>query len=97
MRKEIRNIQHLAKAGAFGNTEAIGIYIYGRRRDGKTVPCRSEIQEDGSIQIYSSYSAGGPYLEEDMTELTAEEWSRIKSVNGFLAALICNEILDARP
>lgn len=96
MRSEIRNIRHIAKYGAFGNPNAIGIYIYGKRRDGRTVPCKSEFQEDGGIQIYSQYAGTGIYIEEDMTELTAEEWSRIKNAGGGSSVRICNEILKAR-
>ncbi|WP_143090066.1 hypothetical protein [Sphingomonas rubra] len=97
MRSEIRNIRYLAKSGAFGKPNATGLYIYGRRRDGRTVPCHSEVQPDGGIQIYSSYAGAGPYLEEDMTEFSAEEWARVRSADGASAARLCNEILDARP
>ena len=96
MRSDIRNIRYLAKFGAYGRGEAVGFYIYGKRRDGRTVPCKSEIQSDGSIQIFSSYAVKGPYLEEDMTEFTAEEWSRVRAAEGHVAARLCNQILDAR-
>lgn len=96
MRSEIRNIRYLAKYGAFGNSEAIGFYIYGKRRDGRTVPCKSEVQADGSIQIYSQYAGPGIYMIEDMTEFTRDEWAKVKSGQGWAGVRICNEILDSR-
>ena len=96
MRSEIRNIKYIAKAGAFGNPDATGIYIYGKRRDGRTVPCKSEVQEDGGIQIYSQYPGPDIYMEEDMTEFSADEWKRIKAARGEAGPRLCNEILDNR-
>ena len=86
----------MAKFGAFGKSEAVGFYIYGKRRDGRTVPCKSEVQADGSIQIYSQYAGPGIYMVEDMTEFTEEEWARVRSAHDWAAVRICNEILDAR-
>ena len=96
MRSEIRNIRFLAKSGAFGRNDAVGFYIYGKRRDGRTVPCKSEIKDDGGIEIFSSYATDGPYMEEDMTEFSADEWHRVKAASGHAASRLCNEILDAR-
>ena len=96
MRSEIRSIRYLAKYGAFGNPEAMGFYIYGKRRDGRTVPCNSEVQAHGGIQIYSTYAGKGRFMEEDLTEFSSEEWSRVRSAGNGLGARVCNEILDAR-
>lgn len=96
MRSEIRNIRYLAKYGAFGNPDAMGFYIYGKRRDGRTVPCKSEVQADGGIQIYSSYAGTGEFAQQDLTEFSLEEWSRVRSGGDSLGARFCNEILDAR-
>jgi len=88
----------MAKGGAFGNNLAIGFYIYGKRRDGRTVACKNEVQIDGGIQIWSEYAAPGEGwdLLEDMTEFTLEEWARIQRAKGHEAIRICNEILDTR-
>lgn len=98
MRGEIRNIRFVAKDGAFGNKLAIGLYIYGKRRDGRTVACKNELQADGGIQIWSDYAAPGEGWDwlEDMTEFTREEWARIQSAKDYDAVSICNEILDTR-
>jgi len=96
VRSEIRNIRYIAKAGAFGNPDATGIYIYGKRRDGRTVPCKSEVQEDGGIQIYSQYPGPDIYMEEDMTEFSADEWKRVRGAHGDVGPRLCNEILDSR-
>lgn len=96
MRSEIRNIQFLAKYGAFGNSEAMGFYVYGKRRDGRTVACKSEIQKDGSIQIYSEYAGSGQFAELDMTEFSETEWLSVKRLHGFAAKRACNAILDGR-
>lgn len=95
MRSDIRNIQYLAKGGAFGRSEAIGFYVYGKRRDGRTVPCRLEERPDGSVHVWSSYSGTGPDLLEDITEFTHEEWSRVRAAQRGGRG-VCNEILDAR-
>ena len=96
MRSEIRNIRYIAKAGAFGNPDATGIYIYGKRRDGRTVPCKSEVQEDGGIHIYSQYPGPDIYMEEDMTEFSADEWKRVRSAGRISGPRICNEILHGQ-
>lgn len=96
MRSEIRSIRPVYKNGAFGNPDAMGSYIYGKRRDGRTVACRSEEQPDGGMQIYSAYYTDGHGMEEDLTEFTKEEWVSIRSLRDYAAARRCNEILDAR-
>ena len=102
MRKEIRYIKVVAKYGAFGRSDAMGIYIYGKRRDGKTVPCKSEVQTDGNIQIWSSYHTGGQFCEEDMTGFSKEEWDLIRradgadGADGADATRIANQIIDKR-
>ena len=96
MRSEIRNIKVVAKYGAFGNTDAMGIWIYGKRRDGKTVACKNEVQADGSIQIWSERFTNGPFLEEDMTEFSKEEWGRIGQAPSGEQSRIANEILKSR-
>ncbi len=96
MRSDIRNIQTLAKGGAFGRSEVMGFYVYGRRRDGRTVPCRLDTNPDGSVHVWSSYAGNGPVMIEDVTEFTKDEWDRIHGAHD-AGRRICNEILDARP
>lgn len=96
MRSDIRNIRYMAKSGAFGRSEAVGFYVYGKRRDGRTVPCKSTVDDDGGITIYSHYAGSGQFLEEDVTEFTAEEWSRVRGAVEGAAVRICNDILDGR-
>ena len=96
MRSEIRNIRVVVKYGAFGNTDAMGFWIYGKRKDGKTVPCKNETQPDGSIQIWSERHTNGPYLEEDMTEFSKDEWDRIRGAQGRDQQRLANDILEKR-
>jgi hypothetical protein len=95
VRSEIRNIKVVAKYGAFGNPDAMGVWIYGRRRDGRTVVCKNEIQADGSVKIWSDRPSDGPYLEQDMTEFTKDEWDRISSA-GSNQSRVANKILKER-
>lgn len=96
MRSQIRSIRPVYKNGAFGNPNAMGSYIYGKRRDGRTVACRSEQQADGGMQIFSAYHTTGQEMEVDVTDFTADEWKSIRSLSDYAAARRCNEILDAR-
>lgn len=97
MRSEIRNIRVVVKNGAFGNPDAVGFWIYGKRRDGRTVACKNEIQTDGGIQIWSSYSSDGPYMEEDLTEFSKDEWEKIRHAAGSEQIWVGNKILSSRP
>lgn len=96
MRSDIRNIRTLAKGGAYGQSHSVGYYIYGKRQDGRTVPCKSEVQEDGSIQIWSDRIGQGHFVEQDMTEFTKEEWAAILSAPDAERIRLGNEILRKR-
>ena len=96
MRSDIRNIQHVCKYGAFGNTNAIGFWIYGKRRDGKTVACKNRNRPDGGIAIWSEYFDEKGEFAEDMTEFSGDEWRTIGSAEEFIKQRVGNTILDSR-
>ncbi|WP_152414524.1 hypothetical protein [Blastomonas sp. AAP53] len=96
MRSDIRNVRFLAKYGAFGNPNAVGFYVYGKRRDGRTVACKTKTQENGSVIVFSTYFGLREYAEYDETEFTSDEWQNIKKAGNEYGAAICNKILDTR-
>ncbi len=95
MESDIRNIQWICKNGAFGNPDAIGFWIYGKRKDGKTVACKNKQTDGGGVIIWSEYFLGDEYVC-NSTELSADEWSEIKKHTGYLQKRVGNEILDGR-
>lgn len=99
MKSEIRNIRVVYKDGAYGQRNASGRWIYGRRPDGKTVGCKHESLPNGGIRIWSHWKSPGCGKHEiDVceTEFSAREWSRIESAHKVQQALVCNEILSRR-
>jgi hypothetical protein len=92
---DIRNIQRVCKNGAFGNSDTVGFWIYGKRKDGKTVACKNQQTEDGGLIIWSEYFHGDDVIC-DRTEFTPDEWSTIRKINGLEQKLVCNKILDKR-
>lgn len=95
MDSDIRNIQWICKYGAFGNPDAAGFWVYGKRKDGKTVACKNRATEDGGIIIWSEYFQGDDCVC-DSTELSASEWSEIKKHTGYRQKQVANQILDSR-
>lgn len=95
MRSEIRNIRRVAKFGVYGRSDTIGYWAYGRRPDGRTVACRTEVLASGTVIISSNWRS--PNCKEGetntcVTKFTKQEWSRVES----LGASECNRILDSR-
>ncbi len=95
MDSDIRSLQRVCKYGAFGNPDGQGFWIYGKRKDGKTVACKNKVTSDGGLIAWSDYFRGDEFVR-DRTELTPEEWSKIKDLDGFEQKLACNKILDER-
>lgn len=99
MRSEIRRIRAVYKAGAHGDPNKIGSYIYGSRPDGKTVPCRHEVRADGVHVVSSTWRA--PDCKEGevrdcLTELSAAEWQEIMSGPPGHEAHRCELVLNRR-
>ena len=97
MESDIRNIKVVCKYGAFGNPDKLGFWIYGKRRDRKTVACKNETQDDGGMLIWSQYSNSDGLFAHDVTEFSKEEWNKIRSTEGLFQKNVGNAILDARP
>ena len=95
-RSDIRNVKVVCKYGAFGKANAQGFWIYGKRPDGKTVPCKNQRQADGSMLIWSERYDDGPYVIEDVTEFSASEWELIRKSKPHLQKIVGNKILDSR-
>jgi hypothetical protein len=94
VRSEIRNIRFVHKGGAFGNTEAFGTWIYGKRPDGRTVACKQDVEADGTVTIWSSPAKD--VFTEYRTEFTEEEWMLIFRARHSERQSVCNRILDSR-
>lgn len=97
MKSQIRDIRTVVKGGAHGNPNATGVWIYGRRPDGRTVACQHNIRSDGSVVISSTWRSPSckPHeVEVCKTEFTKSEWEQIEQSEA--AWLECNRILDAR-
>lgn len=95
MRGEITNVRTLAKLGAFGKPGNLGFYIYGKRRDGRTVPCKNKVLSDGTIQIWSTWFSDTA-VEEDMTEFSKDEWSAIQGLPDAEQIALGNRIIRER-
>lgn len=96
MRHDIRDVRVIIKGGAFGNPNAYGHFVYGRRLDGRTVPCKHEMLDDGTVQIWFCRSTDGPELEEDMTKFSSAERKKITRAPEHEQKLVSNEILRNR-
>jgi len=83
------------KYGAFGNPNSMGIWIYGKRPDGRTVACKSKTLLDGSMRIWSDYWKGDDVFEA-VTEFSALEWARICSAADDEQPALANAIMAAR-
>ena len=95
MRSDIRNVRQVYKYGAYGDPNAMGIYVYGRRPDGRTVACKSKLKENGVMSIWS-YFAEGEELLDCYSEFAPDEWARITAASESDQARISNAIIDAR-
>lgn len=96
MKSEIRNIRTVWSYGAYGKADHMGIYIYGKRPDGKTVRCKNREEANGNVVIWSEYC-----IPEDetqtygcATEFTASEWLAVQKSDN--QKHISNKILDQR-
>ena len=99
MRSEIRSIQTVSKAGAHGDPTKLGLYTYGKRPDGRTVPCHCEMRPDGSVVVWSTWHSPEckpGEVAECASEFTASEWREIEWGNPILMSFRCNQILDQR-
>ncbi|WP_292050526.1 MULTISPECIES: hypothetical protein [unclassified Brevundimonas] len=83
------------KFGAFGDPNTMGVWIYGRRPDGRTVACKNRRLDDGGIRIWSTYSLNGAAFDA-VTEFSEDEWRAIFFSGELDQQRIANEILDAR-
>ena len=95
MDSDIRNIRQVCKYGAYGNADAVGFWIYGKRKDGRTVACKSKQTADGGLIVWSEYFVGDECVC-DSTELTPLEWENIRKLDSYQQKLACNKILDGR-
>ena len=91
MKGEITDIRLVYKYGAFGNANALGIWIYGKKPDGKTVACRSEKTDCEGIRIWAIWKSG-----ECETEFSKEEWQAITKEPMREQRYKCNKILNKR-
>lgn len=96
MRGEIRNIKLVYKGGAFGNPDNVGFWVYGKRRDGRTVPCKHEVDQDGLVTIWSDRAGEGNFFEQDITEFTYAEWLTLLQADASATQRLANAILDQR-
>lgn len=99
MRSEIRRIRTVAKAGAYGDPDKVGFYVYGTRPDGRTVPCNHKVRPDGSVVVWSTWRS--PECErgevvECASEFTSAEWSEITEGVLDLESYRCEQILKRR-
>lgn len=99
MRRQIRSIQTVAKSGAHGDPTKVGLYVYGKRPDGRTVPCHCDVRPDGSVVVWSTWRS--PECEpgevaECASDFTASEWREIDEGHPALMSFGCNQILDRR-
>lgn len=99
MKSEIKNIRIVYKFGAFGNPNAFGCWIYGKRPDGKTVACKHDDIEGGGIRIWSywiSPNCSENEIDECETEFSKDEWELIQQEEDYLQSFKCNQILRER-
>lgn len=99
MKSDIKNIRIVCKYGAFGNPNALGTWIYGKRPDGITVACRREETADGGMRIWSYWKSprcNENEIDECETEFSADEWKIINQEPGELQSLKCNQTLQNR-
>lgn len=99
MKSEIKNIRFVCKEGAYGNINALGRWIYGKRPGGKTVACKNKKTENGGVIIWSKYYSHLDDVVYDCeTEFSKEEWQRISENfdNSYEQIRISNQILKSR-
>jgi hypothetical protein len=99
MTSQIRSVRTLLKNGAYGDRSKEGFYVYGKRPDGKTVPCHYELRADGSVIVWSTWrspSCKPGETERCSSEFSASEWEEINMELDGLGAYRCNQILDRR-
>lgn len=99
MQSEIKNIKIVYKSGAFGDTNSIGCWIYGKRPDGKTVACKNVKTDEGGIRIWSFWKS--PECKKDeievcSTEFSKFEWEKIRFAKESEQQALCNLILKER-
>lgn len=99
MRSEIRNIRMVAKDGAYGDSTKTGFWIYGRRPDGRTVPCKCRTLPDGRVVVFSTWKSPTcktGEVEECVSEFTPEEWRYVVTQPDEEAIYRSNRVLDSR-
>lgn len=99
MKSEIRSIKIICKHGAYGNPNAVGFWTYGRRPDGRYVPCKTEVRRDGSVIIISHWrspSCSEHEIEECATEFSAAEWGLLEKTPEKRQPSECDRILEER-
>lgn len=99
VRSQIRGIQTVAKSGAHGDPTKVGLYVYGKRPDGRTVPCHCDVRQDGSVVVSSTWRSPEckpGEVTECASEFTASEWREIEGGHPVLMSFRCNQILDRR-
>lgn len=96
-KSEITNIRTVEKFGAFGDPSKYGMWVYGKRPDGKTVACKSETLKDGTVRIWSYWKSSNckeNEVDECETTFSEAEWlaiinqpkdSQIRFTNSLLA------------
>lgn len=82
MRSDISDIRAIYKYGAYGDPDKFGMWIYGRRPDGKTVACEHGVDTSGNYWVASCYTnsvntSGTQSLKSWVTEFTKAEWQTI--------------------
>jgi hypothetical protein len=99
MTSQIRSVRTLWKNGAYGDPSKEGFYVYGKRPDGKTVPCHHERRADGSVTVWSTWrspSCKAGERERCSSDFSASEWAQINMALDGLGSYLCNQILDRR-
>ena len=99
LKGEITHIREVYKSGAYGDSNSVGRWIYGKRPDGKTVACENEETASGGIRIWSYWES--PECAENEidtceTEFTAKEWRGITKAPKHDQPSVCNIILRER-
>lgn len=95
MRSQIRNIRQVYKFGAFGDPNSMGVWIYGKRPDGRTVACQSQLKDGVGISIWSFTTKGNEMLQ-CATDFSCDEWAEISAASADEQPQISNKIIAAR-